>query len=358
MEASISARGGSASSTLNSRLLQKLLVQQARLHLLHPPRRNPGVVGGASGGGGAGELNSRATDALAAGVRDPSSDLDAAFSTLSTSDIVDVIVGVREDFGGAAGAAANEGVGFGGGGGGGGGGSKGSGATNDLFTSPAFAAGRVFSFATMDAIITEAHFDSYVVGLVKALVACARKQSLAMLPVRDAWVLLRAAALCHGRQRGGGADPSASATASALAAASAAIGDASNPAALSGLALPQRYGEVFEGLLRAWRILPIGLYRRVHPANGLKTAASTLNAVLAAAGVPSGSGSSASSGAFGHNRALVSYVYSNPVPETKLSPHDVLYIMFSSDGEEDVVDAVELAAASPAFGASRGPSQV
>ena len=135
----VEARLGGGGSSQQDRLLQKLLVQQARLQRLYPPRRS----GGSGASASSDALNARTTDGLAAGSRDASADLDSAFSAMSTSDIVDVIVGVREEFGGAAGAAANEGVGFGGGGGGGSGGaSKGSGATNDLFTSPAFAAGR------------------------------------------------------------------------------------------------------------------------------------------------------------------------------------------------------------------------
>ena len=203
----------------------------------------------------------------------------------------------------------------------------------------------------MDAIITEAHFDAYVVGLVKSLVASARKGRLAMLPVRDAWVMWRAASALHGAG-GGAAATSPGAIAAALRAAAAAIGDASAPpSALAALGLPLRYGELFEGLLRAWRLLPIGLYRRVHPAFGLKTAAGTVNALIAAAGAPSCGSGSGEGGGFGHNRALVSFVYTNPTPETKLSPHDVLYVMHSSDGEEEVMDAVEAAAGAAAAAA-------
>jgi hypothetical protein len=96
VEASISARGGSASSTLNSRLLQKLLVQQARLHLLHPPRRNPGVVGGASGGdlrnhivsdGSAGRANrTRGDDANHSATRDDSGSSNWDHSSFGRSD--------------------------------------------------------------------------------------------------------------------------------------------------------------------------------------------------------------------------------------------------------------------------------
>ena len=213
----------------------------------------------------------------------------------------------------------------------------------------------------MDAIITEAHFDAYVVALVKSLVASARKGRLAMLPVRDAWIMWRAASALHGSvsgaaaaASGGGARAphSLEAVAGALRAAAGAIGDASAPpSALAALGLPLRYGELFEGLLRGWRLLPIGLYRRVHPAFGLKTAAGTVNALIAAAGAPSCGSGSGEGGGFGHNRALVSFVYTNPTPETKLSPHDVLYVMHSSDGEEEVRDAVEAAAGAAAAAA-------
>ena len=197
----------------------------------------------------------------------------------------------------------------------------------------------------MDAIVTEAHFDTYVVGLVKTLVSSARRGRLAMLPVRDAWVLCAAAAAVHKASVGGAAVPP-SALAAALRAASAAIGDGVSAASSTTLQLPVRYGEVFEGLLRCWRLLPLGLYRRVHPANGLKTAAGTVTALHAAAGLPTGSGGPA----FGHNRALISYVFTNPTPETKLSPHDVLYVMHSSEGEEDVQDAVDMAASAAGAG--------
>ena len=198
----------------------------------------------------------------------------------------------------------------------------------------------------MDAIVTEAHFDTYVVGLVKTLVSSARRGRLAMLPVRDAWVLCAAAAAAHKASNGGAVPPSALAV--ALRAASAAVGDgvSVSAAASSALQLPVRYGEVFEGLLRCWRLLPLGLYRRVHPANGLKTAAGTVTALHGAAGLPTGSGGPA----FGHNRALISFVFTNPTPETKLSPHDVLYVMHSSEGEEDVQDAVDMAASAAGAG--------
>ncbi|RYG41435.1 hypothetical protein EON68_03095, partial [archaeon] len=112
---------------------------------------------------------------------------------LSNSAIVDVLVGVREDFGSAASAAANEGAAFSMGGGAGGGQSKGSGATNDLFAAPSFAAGRVFAFNTLDSIICEAHFETFIVGVLKQLVRAARKQRFITIPITEAIIMARLA---------------------------------------------------------------------------------------------------------------------------------------------------------------------
>ena len=104
------------------------------------------------------------------------------------------------------------------------------------------------------------------------------------------------------------------------------------------------YGQLFEGLLRGWRLLPIGVYRRVHPATGLKTSAQTVAALqvsscgcrcvgergclcpayVAAIGFSSpftpsaqlAAGPPSQSPALTHNRALLSYVYTNPPPAT------------------------------------------
>ena len=224
-------------AALRARLLDKLLLQQARLAALHPRAVSSSSSSAAAGGRG-GALDARTTDSLAAGAVDPRLDLDAAFTSLSTSDIVDVLIGVKEEFGGSgAGAAANEGVAVGGGGGGGGGGSsKGSGATNDLFTSPSFASGRVFSFATMDAVVSEAHFSPSAVGVVKSLVRAGRSGALVLLPVSEALVLLQLAGT--GLGGAGGVGPKRIARARAAAAAGAAA-NAASPLPLPNL--PKSY---------------------------------------------------------------------------------------------------------------------
>lgn len=333
--ASLERVGATASRTT---LLRKLVEQQSRLRAMAPRR---GRVGGVAAGAG-GALDARAADALSRGRLDDTSALDAAFTSITTSDIVDVLTGVKEDFGGGgAGAIANDGAGFGGAGGGGGAGgaSKGSGATNDLFTSPAFAAGRVFAFATLDAVVTEALFEPHTIGIVKALVRAARSGRLVLLPVADAVALLRVADA-----------PAAARTAAAVRAArdafdaallarltSAANGTLPAPAASGGAvddaAAPQRYAVLAEALVRAWGLLPVGIYRRLHPAAGLRAAPSTARAVAASTGLPSVAGAD-----FAHNRALVSFVFTNPPPETLVNHHDLIYLVRPDDGDDDDAD--------------------
>lgn len=266
---------------------------------------------------------------------------------LSTNAIVDVLVGVREDFGSAA-AAASDGASISlGGGGGSGGASKGSGATNDLFGAPAYAAGRVFTFNTLDAVICEAHFDGSVVGVVKQLVRAARRQRFVAIPLTEALIMARLVAPGHaGATAAGTVSPSAIAAmreaylselaADIIGAARGTAGTAAaagvpGPAEPGAPARPRTYGQLFEALIRGWRLLPMGLYRRVHPATGLHVHPQTTAALQLAAGPPSLSGS------FVHNRALVSYVYTCPPPDTLLSEHDLVYVLLpeasvSADG--------------------------
>lgn len=333
-------------SAASSRLLAKLLRQQARLRALHS---RVGVPRGLSRAGGGGQsahnvIDSSAADAMggAGGKMHLEVELEGAFSNLNSSAIVDVLVGVREDFGSAS-AAANDGASFNSGSSGpSGGSSKGSGATSDLFSSPAFASGRVFSFATLDSVITEAHFSPYIVGVVKQLVRAARRSRLFMLPVAEAVIMARIAATInvHAGQPG---TPAPTITAEAVERVREAYlkevaykasgkeggrdGGAGAPVALPEGMKFERYGQLMEALLRCWKLLPMGLYRRVHPATGLKTNGNTSASVAAAAGLPTlGSG-------FLNNRALVSFVYTNPEADTLLSPHDYLYVL-SSDDEE------------------------
>jgi hypothetical protein len=285
------------------------------------------------GGGGGGGSSVVGGAAGAASITD--ADLEQlAESGLTNSAIVDVLVGVREDFG-AASAVANDGAAISfGGAGAAGGTSKGSGATNDLFASPAFAAGRVFSFNTLDAVICEAHFDGSIVGVVKQLVRAARRQRFVAIPMTEAVIMARLAA--PGTPFGAGsvtpqvvgalreqylAELAADIIATARGSAAGAGADAAGAPGAAADARPRTYGQLFEALLRGWRLMPLGLYRRVHPATGLKVNPQTAAALQLAAGPPS------LNGAFVHNRALVSYVYTNPPADTLLSEHDLVYVL-------------------------------
>jgi voltage-gated potassium channel len=365
-------------------LLRKLYQQQARLRALLKQRFKFNGLKSV----GTGSIDSATADALgvsSGGGLD--SDIDVAFSNLSNAAIVDALVGVREDFGSAASGAANDGASFstGSGGSGQGGASKGSGATNDLYTSPAFAGGRVFSFATMDSIVTEARFEPYIVSVVKQLVRAARKQRLVMIPVTEAVIMCRISknastvAATHGtgseeyqqaisptavtairaqyfteiasKLPGGGSSNNSSGSTgggrrSARNVGSGGSGGDTTSSLSSSVTTSSTggvkfeiYGEVYESLLRNWKLLPIGIYRRSPPASGLKANSQTAAAVSAAAGLPMAAGIGGgenSSLLFGHNRALVSYVFSNPPPETLLCEHDLIYAI-REDDDEDVL---------------------
>jgi len=278
---------------------------------------------------GSGGLGGFSSSAASSSVSD--ADLErVAESGLSHAAIVDVMVGVRAEFG-AAGAAMD-------GGGAAAGASKGSGATADLFAAPAFAAGRVFSLNTMDAIVCEQHFESYIVGVLKQLVRAARRQRFIALPLTEAVVMARLAA--HGAPAATPADVAAArahylselamgiidtARGSAGAWGPPAQPHQEGPAA-AGAAhwadTPVRtYGALFEALLRGWGLLPLGLYRRVHPATGLRVNPQTGAALQLAAGPPS------AGGGFVQNRALVSYVFTAPPPDAILSEHDLVYVL-------------------------------
>lgn len=321
-------------------LLAKLVRQQVRLRTLHPTSRIPralmphttgrnGAAASAAASAGTG-LDARATDGLGGGRHmDIDGDIDVAFSGLTNAAIVDVLVGVKEDFSSVS-AAATEGASFSSGGGSGAGGSsKGSGATNDLYTSPAFASGRVFSFATVDSIITEARFEPYITQVVKGLIRAARRGRLMLIPVAEAIVMCRLAAAggaAAAQASGAGIDAARMQYLSELVAKMTPNGAAAASSSAPSATAFEHYGPLFESLMRCFRLLPIGLYRRVGPAAGLKTSPSTLAAVSAAAGLPSLTGD-----AFVYNRALVSYVFTNPPPATKISEHDLIYVMADDD---------------------------
>lgn len=360
-----SLAGGAGEHERASVLLTKLSKQQVRLKVTStafakrgrlltgggggpaPPSRGEGASGSGTGFGSGmasamAELDRTPGASGSSGLGD--ADLEQlASSGLSTAAIVDVLVGVREEFNGAA-AAANDGAAFSmsGGAGGGGGASKG-GASNDLFASPAYACGRAVSLTTSDALLAEAHFHAFVPGVLKQLIRAARHGRLVALPMTEA-IVMAGMANSSGGGRAGGVTPASLARAreaylSQLAHGilSAARGpawapegaegaqDASASSSSAGASSPspvvRTYGELAEALLRGWDVLPMGLYRRVHPATGLRASPATVAALQLAAGPPT------PGGAFAHNRALVSYVLTNPPPHTALSEHDLVYVL-------------------------------
>ncbi len=162
---------------------------------------------------------------------------------------------------------------------------------------------------------------------MKGLVRAGRSGALALLPVSEAAVLLQLAAA-----GGRGVARARAAAAAAAAARGGGSASASAPPPAPALA-PRRYGELFEALLRCAGILAVGLYRRSAAVAGLRATAATAAAVAAAAGAPGG--------AFANNRALISYVFTNPPPDTLLQPHDLVYVLRGAGGEdEEVADAM------------------
>lgn len=198
-------------------------------------------------------------------------------------------------------------------------------APNDLFGAPAFAAGRAFSATTLDALMCEAHFAPHIIFIVKQLVRASRKQRLQLLPITDAIAMamlvlptavsgevLSPPHRSHGQRTpptspGGGSGG----------------GSGARPRV-------RTYGQLFEALLRGWHLLPLGLYRRLEPGTEatppVVTDAAThfMNAFAHA-----GSTSAAPTGAAAlrNDKALLSYVFTNPPPDTTLNVHDLVYVL-------------------------------
>jgi voltage-gated potassium channel Kch len=314
------------------------------------------------------------------------------------------------------------------------------GAPNDIFGAPAFAAGRAFSSATLDALLCEAHFAPHVIFVIKQLVRASRKQRLQLLPITDAVALAMLVspaavpvppaaddggaglgmsasfvvrALSPGGPArafgaGGGSSawethgavhtaardaiaiaassaplrptlPATGVTAQVLLAAHAAAGTGIGPAAPAhagagaalatsqALALPSilTYGQLFEALLRGWGLLPLGLYRRLIPGTAPAPPQITDpigHYIAAFSPMAVGGGGQGAGGAHtpfresrvkggggfgvcaarppphprlppphpspaGNDKSLLSYVFTNPPPDTVLGAHDLVYVI-------------------------------
>lgn len=104
------------------------------------------------------------------------------------------------------------------------------------------------------------------------------------------------------------------------------------------------YGQLFEGLLRGWHMLPVGLYRRREPGEypvppevrdpALQYLAAFGGVFIPGVSVPGGGAfggsGSGTSGPFRYDKSLVSYVFTNPAPSTILNRHDLVYVLRSS----------------------------
>ena len=98
------------------------------------------------------------------------------------------------------------------------------------------------------------------------------------------------------------------------------------------------YGELFEALLRGWHLLPMGLYRRLRPgAPPQPPDVPDAAAHFLAAFGPSAAGPHAP-GAFRNDKSLLSYVFSNPPPDTLLNRHDLVYVLRAGSAAEDDED--------------------
>lgn len=293
--------------------------------------------------------------------------------------ILDAIVGVRADFGHSSGSTPHTRATAGG-----------ARATAPAFgrsvaSAPAFAAGRACSIGAFDALLAEAHVSPFTVPLLRLIVQAASRGDIGLVPAVDALVMARIAtgtasprAKAHRPATGSPPAPPAEGSSSlsalrrqaerqlmacaAATPAAPALYDISSPGAPQAPATrnpltvdgqggtspsqdnvqggeaqqkghgqrgqPLSYGQVADALIHGWRLLPLGLYRRVHAATGLRTPPATVAAAVASVGAPARTGA-----AFEHNDSLVSYVFANPLPETMLSAHDFVYVVAAA-GED------------------------
>ena len=97
------------------------------------------------------------------------------------------------------------------------------------------------------------------------------------------------------------------------------------------------YGALFEGLLRGWNLLPLGLYRRVLPTGADKTndgmdeitdpLAQFVSAFIGHHTSTGYSYSYTGSQPFKNDKGRVSYVYTNPPPDAALGKADFIYVL-------------------------------
>ncbi len=126
------------------------------------------------------------------------------------------------------------------------------------------------------------------------------------------------------------------------------------------------YGQLFEALVRGWHMLPVGVYRRMEPgslpqppvvtdplsqfvaafaphnivgheaASGLNTSTASASSSSGGAGWSGvGGGNYTGSAIFRNEKGLLSYVFSNPPPDTLLNKHDMVYVLRPGGMDEE-----------------------
>jgi hypothetical protein len=179
-------------------------------------------------------------------------------------------------------------------------------APSEFFGAPAFAAGRAFSASSIDALLCEAHYAPQLIFLIKQLVRASRKQKLQLLPAPGAVAM---AMLVHPDFNG------------------------ENAAALPQIST---YGQLFEALLRGWNLLPLGLYRRLQP--GASPQPPRVTDPIAQFYAAFTGTSYTGSFDFKNDKALLSFVFTNPPADVLLNKHDFVYVLRPGldEGSEDL----------------------
>lgn len=210
---------------------------------------------------------------------------------------------------------------------------KSSGAPNALYLSPSYASGCVYSLSTMDSILTEAHYAPYVVNCIKSLVAAARQHKLVMIPAIELITAFRLSLRYAHLKEINKVFSSENVHQmrqillyeylTQIAEEKEGIVPGSSISKLPPISQYFRYyGEFYDMLIRCWKLLPIGLYRRALPTEGTPTPHSIYLGVKSLTGFPSYSTEN-----FAFSPTLVSYTFTNPLPSTRVTIHDIFYVL-------------------------------
>eukprot|EP01138_Halocafeteria_seosinensis_P004392 gb/GECG01004493.1/.p1 GENE.gb/GECG01004493.1/~~gb/GECG01004493.1/.p1 ORF type:complete len:1657 (+),score=178.49 gb/GECG01004493.1/:1-4971(+) len=203
----------------------------------------------------------------------------------------------------------------------------------DIFAAPSFASGRAFSGTTLDALLSEQYFNIHAVSLMKRLVRASRKQKLMVLHVRDVlhnleyhstrempWKDLLRKNANDALQRSPHGNHHVLRFTRSREHQESTKSAENHP--------DKSYAEIFEVLLREHDLLCLGLYRQVSPFDRNLTGESgskypllnrpDLAELLKEKPIPR---------TFRNSDQLLSYVYTNPRPDTIVAKDDLLYVL-------------------------------